>query len=474
MPEKHNFRAIVVGAGVAGLTAAHCLELAGIDYVVLEKRDWVNSPAGNSTTLWPNSARILHQLGLLDRIANTCNPGRDLWIRGPDGRNIAHTDFLEQVRLNHGWYIMFAERPFVLETLYKTIPNYEQRVRLKAECKAINHTADGVEVVLADGTVEKGDIVIGADGGRGMARNAMWAHANRVKPGTITVKEKTSMRRNFKIVAGITDARPEMGDRDMLVCSDDNRSSFAITQPDQVFFAMFFKLKEPYAWPIHKAYTEADADAVAKTIADFPVSDNTVFGELWANRSRGAVLDMEEGVLDHWVYDRIALSGDAVHSMTPNIGMGANMAIEDIVVLCNHLHALVTKHKGKKVPFADVKKALIAYEAERRPRTYQVMEFSHGITELQAWTSYKLKQFTKWVLPYTSKTYFPNAIAEVIRGAPRLHYVNVPGYPKGKVEWDDEKRVSSSSFTTPAIISAIAAVGIGAAVYARSANLLGR
>jgi 2-polyprenyl-6-methoxyphenol hydroxylase-like FAD-dependent oxidoreductase len=42
------FRVIVVGAGVVGLTASHCLQHAGIDHVVLEKRNDVAPAEGAS------------------------------------------------------------------------------------------------------------------------------------------------------------------------------------------------------------------------------------------------------------------------------------------------------------------------------------------------------------------------------------------------------------------------------------------
>ena len=47
--EKKGFRVIIVGAGVSGLVLAHALELAKIDFVVLEK-GVVAPPWGTSIT----------------------------------------------------------------------------------------------------------------------------------------------------------------------------------------------------------------------------------------------------------------------------------------------------------------------------------------------------------------------------------------------------------------------------------------
>lgn len=67
MAENH-FKVIIVGGGPAGLTAAHVLSRAGMEYVVLERRPSVNIDFGASLALWPQSLRFLSQLGLLGRL----------------------------------------------------------------------------------------------------------------------------------------------------------------------------------------------------------------------------------------------------------------------------------------------------------------------------------------------------------------------------------------------------------------------
>lgn len=67
-----DFRVIVVGGGPNGLTAAHMLSKAGIDFVVLEKRDTCMAEVGASLVVGPNTARVYDQLGLL-------GPTRDLY-----------------------------------------------------------------------------------------------------------------------------------------------------------------------------------------------------------------------------------------------------------------------------------------------------------------------------------------------------------------------------------------------------------
>lgn len=65
---SNNFKVIVVGGGPVGLMAAHALSSAGIDFVVLERRDNVVLEMGANLVLGPNSLRVMHQLGLLPRL----------------------------------------------------------------------------------------------------------------------------------------------------------------------------------------------------------------------------------------------------------------------------------------------------------------------------------------------------------------------------------------------------------------------
>lgn len=63
-----DFKVIIIGGGPTGLTAAHALSKAGIDFVVLERRPKVAEDVGASLVLFPYSMRIMAQFGLLDKL----------------------------------------------------------------------------------------------------------------------------------------------------------------------------------------------------------------------------------------------------------------------------------------------------------------------------------------------------------------------------------------------------------------------
>ena len=88
--------------------------------------------------------------------------------------------------------------------------------------------------------------------------------------------------------------------------------------------------------------------------------------------------------LERLVNGRVVLLGDAGHSTTPDLGQGGCQALEDAWVLANYL--LTTN--------VSVEDALRRYEAERLPRTTEIVlkareraEMTHGADpqRTQAW-----------------------------------------------------------------------------------------
>lgn len=83
--EKTNFKVIIVGGSIAGLTLAHSLSRANIDHIILEKRAEIAPQEGAFIGLWPNGAQILQQLGIYDSLEALTAPVHQMHISYPDG-----------------------------------------------------------------------------------------------------------------------------------------------------------------------------------------------------------------------------------------------------------------------------------------------------------------------------------------------------------------------------------------------------
>jgi hypothetical protein len=96
------FRVVIVGAGVAGLTLAHSLDLAGIDYVLIDK-GIVAPPWGISITLHPHACRILHQIDCFEAVSSQCTPMELFCLRRPDEKVYHEHRFFEAVKKRYVW-----------------------------------------------------------------------------------------------------------------------------------------------------------------------------------------------------------------------------------------------------------------------------------------------------------------------------------------------------------------------------------
>ena len=72
--------------------------------------------------------------------------------------------------------------------------------------------------------------------------------------------------------------------------------------------------------------------------------------------------------LPQWTAGRVTLLGDACHSMRPTLGQGANMALEDGLILARCIDS----------DRDDLGTALRKYEDARRERTTKVVQASGG------------------------------------------------------------------------------------------------
>lgn len=86
-------KVIVVGGGPVGMTAAHALSQAGIDFVLLESRPTIVMDAGSNLVLSPTGLRALGQLGMLPALNSVSSPLAKFSRFDHKGRDIGDTMF---------------------------------------------------------------------------------------------------------------------------------------------------------------------------------------------------------------------------------------------------------------------------------------------------------------------------------------------------------------------------------------------
>ncbi|KAI1169348.1 hypothetical protein F5B18DRAFT_646207 [Nemania serpens] len=441
MPSSSDspFRVVVVGAGVTGLMASHCLQKAGIDHIVLEKRDDVHPAEGASISIYPQITRVLSQLDCLETLRKRSAPHQLGHIRRPDGRLAGSFDLFQRWQKNHGYDLLPMERREFLRTMYESLPDMT-RIRTGARIVEVIESKAGVEVKLDDGTVEKGDLVLGCDGVHSMMRSAMWEqmrNSGKISKALIE-KDEAAFKIEWKCLIGIGPVVPGLGASDATFLHDTNFSFVLLAQPHCTFFFVLFLLDKPHLSSDRIRYTDADADALAASIIDHPITESVKFSYLWNNRTRSNLISLEEGVLERWYHGRIVLAGDAVHKATPNIALGGNAAMEDIVTLVNGLHRLLKEGQGSKPEATALDGVLKGYQAERMERA-KYMVFISGLTsriQVQQTLAHKAVGLLMPLLPIGPVA---SHFSEYIRAGPKLDFVDDESSVSGLLAWKDKE-----------------------------------
>jgi 2-polyprenyl-6-methoxyphenol hydroxylase-like FAD-dependent oxidoreductase len=154
-------RAIVCGGGIAGLTASWWLGTWGWDVLLVERSPALRE-AGYMIDFFGSGYDVAERMGLLPRLRRLHYPmGRVLTVDG-GGNPGARLDYDLFSDVLHG-RLLDLMRGDLERVLSEALPARVE-ARYGATIDAIEQTADTVVVTLADGTTERADVLIGADG----------------------------------------------------------------------------------------------------------------------------------------------------------------------------------------------------------------------------------------------------------------------------------------------------------------------
>ncbi len=344
-------KVLVIGGGMAGLSATLSLRTAGIDVDVIE-RDPAWGVYGVGIIQPANALRALDVLGLAEACVDAGQA-----IRG-DRTFLA--DGVTQIAA-HDWPTLVdglppgngITRPKLHEILKAATTRSGANVRTGVTAAEIEDVGDQVEVACSDGSEGTYDLVIGADGLYSQTRARIFGED--LKP---EFTGQVCWRYNLPRIQGLEEIRVYIGPHGTLgfvPIGRDLMYAFLIETPmaDQAVAieregaaAIMRRRLEPFAGPIVELRDEiADDDAV--------------------------VLRPIEAILvpSPWYRGRIVLLGDAVHGTSPHAGQGAAQALDDGIVLAQEL--------GRGAPLAQ---ALEAFTNRRFERCRTVVEGSLAIS----------------------------------------------------------------------------------------------
>lgn len=214
------------------------------------------------------------------------------------------------------------------------------------------------EVVVcefADGSTVEADLVIGADGANSRVRKQFLPEAERVDTGIIAIAgkhpltEDTRKRLPAKLTDGPSMVMPRTGAglftaphelNGVLSVNDETASHDPVLFDNTSSYIMWALAAGNRRYPDN--VSSLDGEALRALVLDLIDGWDPAFKELVAGSPAGSVSLLPiftSKPVGPWPTSNITLLGDAIHSMTPFRGIGANTALRDARLLCRNLVA---------------------------------------------------------------------------------------------------------------------------------------
>jgi salicylate hydroxylase len=349
-------RILIVGAGIGGLTAALALTREGHEVAVCEQAPKL-AELGAGVQISANGARVLFALGLEDAIRRVwCEPaGKEirLWNSGETWKLFDLG--AESVARYGAPYFMIHRADLhgvLIDAVRALAPN---AIRLDARCTGFDDDGRAVTLHLANGERMSGDALIGADGVHSLIRNRLVGDD---KPeftgcmawrGLVPVEKLPAhMRRNV----GVNWVGPGGHVINYLLRRGEVFNFVGVVERD---------------WRV-ESWTEKGSHA--ECAANFPGWHDDIHAVIrnigqpykWALLGRAPLSCFSHG--------RVTLLGDAAHPTLPMLAQGANMAIEDGIVLARCIAAY---HDGET--------ALARYDTARVERTGKLVRGANDMAK---------------------------------------------------------------------------------------------
>jgi 2-polyprenyl-6-methoxyphenol hydroxylase-like FAD-dependent oxidoreductase len=436
MSTSSNFKVIVVGGGPVGLTAAHALTQAGIDFVLLERRQEVVIDAGSNLVLSPVGLRTLAQLGIQKEIYAVSSPLSRVDRIDHNGKNIGDVEFFKQMEKNTGIALRVISRHDLTKVLFDTLPS-ASRAKLFGGKKLLDiaTTSDGVVASCEDGSTYSANAVIGADGAHSLVRNLMRLRA--IESGSAEVNEEQPFLTTYR---GLWIRFPKQAGLSAgMTCETHghNAATQLFVGEESGVMGLYDRLEHPTKDRIR--HTKEDQDALIQRWAQMPVTPDAkiTLRDVYESRLESGLVSLEEGVVDHWSFDgRIVLVGDAAHKFTPSTGAGCNNGMIDIVVLVNQLHSTLQKTAGACPSKAEVATAFKAYQDLRYESVVDACAQSGQQTVLATWQTGIHRFLDRQIFSrHVVQRFLINSGAEKLAATPTLDFVTCKLESNGRVPW---------------------------------------
>ena len=381
-------KVLIVGAGIAGAALAVALGRRGLCPTLIERRSAL-ADVGAGVVLGPNVMAALGPLGLDAAVRAVGQPVAAFSLRDARGRLLQRTAYAAPGLPPFG---VGLHRAALHATLRAALPSPARLGCTLVGLRPLPGPQGGVEATLSDGEQARFDLVVAADGLRSAMRDAL-------NPSfTLRYSGTTCWR---VVLPGRVEGLPD--DEAVELWGRGRRLGAVPLGGDQTY--VFMTETAPPRSPTPFTTLEG----LRARFAELPEPAGALLARV---PSVDALLhnDLEDGVAQRWWAPGQVLIGDAAHAVTPNMGQGAGLAIEDAACL-----AAILAEDGP------TDAALAKFQALRQPRARWICQQSATLGRVGALRSAPLRALRDLALRCT-----PPAIAAA---SLRRVLLDMPGVP---------------------------------------------
>ena len=369
-------KAIIIGAGIAGITTALSLEKFGIDYELVESHNSLNA-YGAGIWLAPNALRVLQNLNtkLLEEIKSNGKTVENFGVTDHTGEPISMIE-MQAIEDELGHRHVTIHRKRLIEILSSHL---KKPILFNTAYDSHEKQADGIIVKCNDGSKIKGDFIIACDGVGSVVRKKNFAPVEERFSG------QTCWRAiiNYKVPVEYEGCFYEMWNT-----QNRTRVGHAPISNDQIYLFLTAK--------------ECKTSSAGKPTKDYLIEKVKDYG---FGVQKAIEASKEEDWLCHelsdfkpinkWYSNDLVLVGDSAHAMTPNMGQGGNQSIESAYCLGLQL--------SKKDNFRD---AFKCYQSLRKKRVDEIINMSWKLGQFVNMPSGIIKKTLLWLMKNTPKNVF--------------------------------------------------------------------
>ena len=392
---RPDLRVIIIGAGTGGLCLAHGLKRAGIDVAVYERdRTRTDGLQGYRVGIDADGSRALQAClppDVFEIFLATCaRPPRYFNLVTENLDELLSLEIPSQndpVSSEHSVSRMTLRQVLLtgLEDVVqfdKTFTHYEQ------------HLDGTVTVWFTDGSSATADLLVGADGTNSPVRKQYLPHGRLRDSGIVGIAGKIPLsdaNRHLlpeKIFNGVTMVMAPRGFFSIIHVMEfpwryDN-PTLAAARSDRALLEHwpglhFDNTRDYLMWGMGGAVQnlppnilQVRGEPLLEIARDATRAWSLTFRELQRQTDPTTCFPLNIRTSERlapWPTSNVTLIGDAIHTMTPGRGVGANTALRDAALLCQQLVAA----RDGRVALLD---GVAAYEAEMRDYAFAAVEKS--------------------------------------------------------------------------------------------------